>query len=193
MNKDIFNKEAITWPIAALLALTAGMIAQLLFQGRIWWCKCGSAFLWSGEIWSEHTSQHILDHYSFTHVLHGVAFCGLLFWLLPKLHYGWKLWIAVFIEALWEILENTQFIIQRYREATIDQGYEGDSIANSCSDLLCCAVGFMIAAKIGLKKSIALFVLTEIILVIWIRDNLTLNVIMLIYPIDAIKQWQLGG
>lgn len=193
MKNNLFRKTSALWPAAALIALTAGMILQLQHQGRIWWCKCGRAFIWSGEIWSEHTSQHILDHYSFTHVLHGVLFCGILYWLLPKLRYSWKLWIAVFIEALWELLENTQFIIQRYREATIDQGYEGDSIANSVSDLACCAIGFMIAAKIGLKRSIALFIVTELILLFWIRDNLTLNVIMLIHPIEAIKQWQMGG
>jgi hypothetical protein len=174
--------------IAGILAIT---VLQLHRQGRIVWCACGHANLWAGDIWSAHNSQHLFDPYSFTHILHGMIFCGLLAWLWPSLRLAWRLTFTVFIEALWEILENSQFIIQRYREATIGLGYEGDSIINSLGDILCCVAGFALARYLGWRRSAVFFVVTELVLLFWIRDNLTLNVLMLSFPIDAIKQWQM--
>jgi hypothetical protein len=110
---------------------------------------------------------------------------------MPRVRLVWRLWLATFIESLWEILENTQLVIQRYREATIGLGYQGDSIANSLGDIACCIFGFLLARRIGVKYSIILFVVTELALLISVRDNLTLNVLMLLYPIDAIKSWQM--
>ena len=104
-----------------------------------------------------------------------------------------RLLIAVMIESSWEILENSTYIIQRYRESTISLDYFGDSIINSVADILCCATGFLIAYKIRFWKSLALFLVTELILVLTIRDNLIINIIMLIYPVEAIKQWQIGN
>jgi hypothetical protein len=179
-----------TWPWLAIVAVLAVTVFQLRRQGRVWWCACGQPNLWCGDIHSEHCSQHFVDPYSFTHVLHGVAFCGILAWALPRVLPIWRLWLTVLIESLWELLENSQLIIQRYRAATIALGYEGDSVINSLSDILCCAAGFVLARRLGLRRSIVLFIVTELILLFWIRDNLTLNIVMLICPIDAIRTWQ---
>jgi hypothetical protein len=173
--------------IAAILAITAFQLHQ---QGRVWWCACGQMNPWAGDIWSSHNSQHWLDPYSFTHVLHGVLLCGLLAWLLPRLPLIWRLTLALAVEALWEVMENSPVIIQRYRAATIGLGYEGDSIANSLADILCCGLGFLLARRLGFRRSAVLFVVTELVLLVWVRDNLSLNVLMLTYPIDAIKAWQ---
>ena len=179
--------------VAAYILLPLAMIVALRLMGRVWWCACGGWELWNGEIWSSHTSQHLLDHYSFTHVLHGVLLCGIICWLFPRMSMPWRLWLALLVETAWEVIENTPFIIQRYREATIDTGYEGDSIINSGGDLLACAAGFFIAKKLGFKLSVVFFIIVEAGLLLWIRDNLTLNVIMLLYPFEAIKEWQMAG
>ena len=111
----------------------------------------------------------------------------------PRLSTVWQLWLAVTIEAAWEILENSEFVIRRYREQTASLGYFGDTIVNSLGDILVCGLGFMLAHRLGFRRAFALFVLTEVTLALWIRDNLTLNVLMLIYPIEAVKEWQAGG
>jgi hypothetical protein len=177
----------------AALALLASVAVELRWQGRVWWCSCGQGDLWWGDIHSGHCSQHFLDPYSFTHILHGLAFYGALVWLLPRLSFPWHWWLALTLEALWEVIENTEFVIERYRTATAAFGYEGDSIANSLGDILSCAVGVLLARFLGLRRSIVLFVLIELVLLAWIRDNLTLNVVMLVYPLEAIKSWQARG
>jgi hypothetical protein len=139
-----------------------------------------------------HNSQHLLDPYSFSHVSHGILFFGLCAWLLPSLALGWRLVVATAIEAAWEIVENTQFVIDRYRAATISLDYYGDSVGNSFGDVLSCLVGFLLARYLGLWRSIALLIVLELVLLFWIRDNLLLNVVMLIHPIDAVKAWQNG-
>ncbi|HEY2251595.1 MAG TPA: DUF2585 family protein, partial [Planctomycetaceae bacterium] len=174
------DKHRKTMPWLAIVAVLIATAIQLRRQGRTWWCSCGRPNLWVGDVHSAHCSQHLLDPYSFTHVLHGLAFCGILAWALPKLLPNWRLFLAVAIESLWELLENSQLVIQRYRAATIALGYEGDSIVNSLSDVVFCAVGFVLARRLGLRRSIILFVLTELILLALIRDNLTLNVLMLV-------------
>lgn len=176
--------------IVVVLALTA---YQLSSQGRLWSCSCDYLLLWVGDAWSSDNSQHILDPYSFTHLLHGFVFFGLLVWLAPRLSSAWRLWVAISIEAVWEIIENTEFVIRRYREETAALGYQGDTIVNSISDLLVCGLGFMVARRLGLHRTLALYVVAEIILALWIRDGLLLNIIMLVYPIDAIAEWQASG
>jgi hypothetical protein len=106
---------------------------------------------------------------------------------------AWRLFIAVFVESSWEVAENSTYVIERYREETISLSYFGDSIINSVSDIVCCATGFVIANKLRFWKSLALFLLTEAILMVWIRDSLLINIIMLIWPIEAIRRWQVGG
>jgi len=168
---------------------------QLNYQGRSW-CECRS-FLWTSDAWGSLTSQTFLDPYSFTHLLHGFMFAGLLLLLFrfvvkQNVPTSWRLVIALGAEALWEILENTNAVIDRYREATAALGYHGDSVVNSLGDILCCAVGLLIARKLGWLRSLPIFIATEIVLLFWIRDNLILEIIMLIYPMDAIKGWQLA-
>ena len=181
------------WPWLTIAAIFVVTVIILRIQGRLWICSCGQIYLWVGDIWSSNNSQHIADPYAFSHILHGFVFLWLLVWAFPRLAMLWQLTLAVLIEATWEVVENSAFIIERYREATASLGYEGDAIINSVADLFFCAIGFFIARYLGFWRSLAVFILTEIILLIWIRDSLIVNVIMLIYPIDAIRVWQLGG
>ena len=174
------------------LAIVAASVYLLHQQGRLWWCSCSRVRLWSGDVWGAENSQQLFDPYTFTHILHGFLFCGVLAWLIPRVAPIWRFCLAISIEALWEVVENSNFIIQRYREATLAIGYQGDTIINSLGDILACGVGFVLARKLGFRRSLALFVATEIILLFWIRDSLILNIVMLIYPIDAIKAWQMG-
>lgn len=176
--------------IVALFVLTA---LELRLQGRSWWCSCGQLFLWAGDVWSSHNSQHFLDPYTFTHVAHGFLFCGLMAVCVPRLSLLWRLWLALLLEALWEIIENTDFVIQRYRETTAALGYYGDSIGNSLGDILACGLGFIIAERLGFRRTAVLFLVMELALVVWIKDSLILEILMLIYPIAAVKQWQLTG
>ncbi len=184
-------KRVLPW--LAIVVVLVATVYQLRSQGRLWWCSCDYILLWSGDPWSSDNSQHLLDPYSFTHVLHGFALCGLLAWLAARLSLVWQLWLAVAIEALWEVVENSEFVIRRYREETAALGYQGDTVVNSLGDILVCGLGFLLARRLGLRRTLALFAVTEVTLVFLIRDSLLLNVLMLIYPIDAIKAWQAAG
>jgi Protein of unknown function (DUF2585) len=177
-------------PWLALAAVTAAAVLALRVEGRRWWCACGRPFLWSGDTQGAHNSQHLFDPYSFTHVLHGLALCGLLAWAGRRLAPAWRLVVAVGLEAVWEVAENSPFVIQRYRTATLAVGYEGDTVANSLGDIVCCAAGFALARRLGLRASVAVFLVTEAVLLAWIRDDLLLSVVMLVYPVEAIKAWQ---
>jgi hypothetical protein len=142
---------------------------------------------------SSENSQHVTDWYTFTHVIHGFAFYGLLWLTLGRLPVGWRLAAAVLLEAIWEVAENTPFVIDRYRAATIALDYYGDSILNSVSDIAAMMSGFFIARRLPVWASVVLVVSLEVFAVLVIRDNLTLNIVMLLYPIDAIRQWQTGA
>lgn len=146
----------------------------------------------TSQAWSSETSQLFLDPYSLTHVAHGMMFAGLLVLLIPRVAPRWRFVIAIAFESVWEIIENTNVVIGRYRAATASLGYQGDSIVNSLGDIFCCAIGFMIARKLGWKWSIIVFIAVEAVLLIWIRDSLLLEIIMLVHPISAIKVWQMG-
>ena len=161
-------------------------------QGRVWWCSQGDYVPWSWDIWSAHNSQHFIDPYSFTHISHGMIeffALGLIFRRMPV---AWRLVLAMSLEGSWEVIENTNYVINRYREATISLNYYGDSIINSLSDITCCGLGFLISYKLRFWKSFAVFLASEAVLIVWIRDSLLINVVMLIYPLDAIKHWQSG-
>jgi hypothetical protein len=119
-------------------------------------------------------------------------FCGLMVLLVRGMSPGWHLFVAITMESGWEIIENSNTVIQRYREATASLGYRGDTVLNSLGDIMCCGIGFMIASRLGWRRSLALFFVTEAFLLIWIRDSLLLEIIMLVHPIDAIKVWQVG-
>ncbi len=174
------------------IAITLVAVAfQLHYQGRLWQCSCGRFLLWVGDAWSSDTSQHLLDPYSFTHVLHGFVFYWLMLWFAPRLSWSWQLWLAVAAEAVWEVVENSEFVIQRYREAGA-LGYSGDTVVNSLGDIAMCGFGFMLARYLGFIRSLVLFIAVEVVLLFWIRDSLLLNVVMLIYPVEWIQQWQAG-
>jgi len=187
--KRIENNLHLPYLFSALGMALMALVLHL--QGRVWWCKYGDHWIYVNEAWnSSHTSQHLFDPYTFTHILHGVLFfwlAGLIFRRLPS---AWRFFIAVLAEAGWEILENTDYVIQQYRENTASLDYFGDSIANSVGDVIACAVGFWIAMKIGMRWSLAFFIAVELVLLFCIRDSLLLNVLMLIYPLDWIKNWQ---
>jgi len=180
-----------SWPWLAMAVIVTLAVGQLHLQGRLGWCSCGRLSPWVGDIWSSHCSQHLFDPYSFTHVLHGLVLYGLLALACPKMPLAWRLCLAISLEAGWEVFENCDFTIQRYREMTIALDYKGDSIANSLGDILCCGAGFLLTRRLGVWGSVSLFVATEVVLLIWIRDSLLLNVVMLAWPIDAIKTWQM--
>jgi hypothetical protein len=184
-------KRALPW--LAIVVVLVGTAYQLRSQGRLWWCSCDYLLLWLGDPWSSDNSQHLLDPYSFTHILHGFVLYGLLVLVAERLSPPWLLWLAVSIEALWELVENSEFVIRRYREETAALGYHGDTIVNSLADILVCGLGFVLARQLGARRTVALFLVTEVVLAVWIRDSLLLNVLMLIYPIDAIKAWQAAG
>jgi hypothetical protein len=173
-------------------AILISMIFLLRGQGRIWWCKLGDYAPLTLDAWSVHTSQHLFDPYTFTHVLHGVLFFWLINLLFRRLPFFGQFSLAIFAEAAWEVLENSNAVIEHYRQNTASLDYFGDSVFNSTGDVFACAAGFFLACKLGWKRSLAVFLLTEIILLVWIRDGLLLNIIMLIYPLDWIKDWQIS-
>ncbi|CAN5609742.1 DUF2585 domain-containing protein [soil metagenome] len=180
-------------PAIVLLAMLAVAIVYLRWQGRVWWCQQGDWFPISFVVNSPHNSQHVFDAYSLSHMLHGLLFYGF-FWLFRKrMSFRWRLVAATAVEIGWEMLENSPIIINRYRTATMSLRYEGDSIINSIGDIVSYLIGFYIAAKVGLKWSIAIFLAIDLAMLWWIRDNLALNVLMLLWPIDAIRKWQAGG
>jgi hypothetical protein len=162
-------------------------------EGRRWWCRCGQWFLWSGNIHSSHNSQHLVDPYSFSHLLHGIIFYAMLRPLANRLRPSTRFLAAVAMEAIWKFIENSTFMIDRYRKATVALGYTGDSIVNSLGDIACSALGYYLAARLPWRWSIAIVVLVEFLMLMIYRDNLTLNVLMLLWPIDAVKTWQAGG
>ena len=174
----------------AVLAILAVQAAVLLALGRVPICQCGTIKLWHGDVLSPENSQHILDWYSFTHVIHGFGFYLFGRLLLPNTAVTTRLLLAIMLEASWEIVENTSFVIERYRAATISLSYYGDSVVNSVSDTLMALLGFVLAYRLPVIATIALALAIEVVLVFWIRDNLTLNIIMLIRPFDAIREWQ---
>ncbi|MCG3207448.1 MAG: hypothetical protein FOGNACKC_01048 [Anaerolineae bacterium] len=180
------------WPWLAIAAVLLAAALQLHAQGRLWICACRQIYLWVGDTWSSDNSQHIFDPYTFSHILHGVIFFWALAALAPRLPFLWRLSLATTIEAGWEMLENSAFVIDRYRAATASLAYQGDTVINSMSDIFACAIGFWLARYLGFRRSLIFFALTEIMMILWIRDSLLLNILMLIYPIEAIKTWQMG-
>jgi hypothetical protein len=167
------------------------MVVSLRAEGRMFLCTCGHFALWTSDTCSSNTSQQLLDPYSFTHVLHGFLFFWLIALLFRRMTSGWQVWLALLLEGAWEIFENTPFVIDKYRTDTAALGYTGDTIVNSFGDLLCAFAGFMIARKLGLRWSLIVFVLVELFLIVWIRDSLLLQILMLVRPVEAIKLWQI--
>lgn len=172
------------------LAITALMVFGLFLLGRGWWCSCESWILWSFEVQSRHNSQHIIDWYTFSHITHGFIFYAVLQALFPRLALLTRFSAAVAIEAIWELLENSPFIIERYRTVTMALDYYGDSIANSCADVGFCSLGFLFAARVPWRVTLSVAITFEVFTLFMIRDNLTLNVLMLLWPLEFIRVWQ---
>jgi hypothetical protein len=178
------------WLIA--LALAVAMALILLWMGRPAICTCGEVKLWTGAVQSADNSQHIADWYTPSHVIHGFLFYMLGWLLLRKQPLGERFIGAVTIEAGWELLENSQYIIDRYREATFAFGYNGDSVLNSIADLGWMSLGFFLARRLPVWATVAIAIFFELLTLWTIRDNLTLNVLMLVAPVDAVRTWQAG-
>jgi hypothetical protein len=182
------------WGWAVLcVAVCAVAATALLVMGRLPWCACGKIKLWHGVVWSSENSQHPFDFYTFSHIPHGFAFYAITWLLARRWPLGARSLLATLAEAAWEVFENTDFVITRYREKTMAFDYYGDSVINSMGDIAATLVGFWLAASLPVRAIVVLTILLELALAALIRDNLTLNLLMLIWPHEGIRQWQMGG
>ena len=176
------------------LGLVALMIAALTWLGRLPWCDCGVVKLWYGDAYGSQNSQQLFDPYTLTHLLHGLGFYFLLWLILPRrVPFVWRLLMAIALEATWEVVENTALVIEHYRAVTASLGYYGDTIINSLGDVAAMSLAFLFASRFRAWISVVIFVAIEVLLLVWIRDNLTLNILMLLYPLESVKLWQIGA
>lgn len=175
---------------ALIIALTA---VWLLWIGRVPYCECGYVKFWHGETMSSENSQHLSDWYTPSHILHGILFYAALWLTARRMAIGWRLVIATLVECAWEIVENSDAIIERYREVTISLDYFGDSVVNSVADVFAMIFGFWLARVLPVWASVALIAVFEIGTAFVIRDGLALNVLMLLWPLESVMEWQTGG
>jgi len=179
-------------PALILTALmTLGTLITLLAMGRVPYCECGYIDLW-GTLGTSEASQQLFDWYTPSHLLHGFLFYAILWLVARRVPLGWRLGVATLVECAWEIVENTDAVIQRYREVTISLDYYGDSVLNSASDIVAMFVGFWLSRVLPVWASVAIVIGFEVLTMWVIRDGLALNIIMLLYPVEAIAEWQAG-
>jgi hypothetical protein len=193
MVRGLFGRHTPIGDVAVVIAIVSTAMWLEWQMGRTPSYEHGPVRLWSGDINSDQNSQQIFDPYSFTHVIHGAAFYGLTRLVAPAAPFAAVATTVVALEAAWESYENTNQVINRYREETLALGYVGDSIINSFFDIVCCVIGMVLARRSAAWVTVSWVVGVEIVLALWIRDNLTLNIIMLIHPVAAIKTWQMGA
>ena len=172
--------------------ITLATAAILLAMGRVPWCACGHVDLW-GTLNTSEASQQLLDWYTPSHLLHGILFYGASWLVARRVDLGWRLVIATLVEVAWEIVENTNAVIERYREVTIALDYYGDSVLNSMSDIAAMLIGFWLAHRVPVWASVAVVIGFEGLTMALIRDGLGLNIVMLLFPVEAIRTWQAGG
>ncbi len=180
-------------PWALCLALVAATALILLAMGRVPICECGYVKLWHGETMSAENSQHLSDWYTPSHVIHGFVFYWLTGVTMPRVGLGWRLLVATAIEVGWEILENSDRVIERYRATTISLDYYGDSVLNSLADIGAMAAGFWLASRLPVAATVAIAFGFEIWTTLAIRDGLILNVLMFVWPMQAVLDWQTGA
>jgi hypothetical protein len=165
----------------------------LAWSGRVLICQCGYIKFWHGDNFSAESSQHLFDWYSPSHLIHGLLFYAVLWLVARRVPVGWRLAIATAVECLWEVVENSDAIIERYRSVTISLDYFGDSVINSVADVVAMWVGFALARVVPVWAAVAIVVGFEVLTMIVIRDGLALNILMLLSPLDAVRTWQAGG
>ncbi len=180
-------------PWILILGVVAVAAAVLLAMGRVPICTCGYVALWYGDVKGPGNSQHLIDWYTPSHLIHGFLFYWVLWLVARRLPFGWRLLIATMIEATWEVVENSPWIIDRYRTVTISYDYYGDSVINSVSDIVAMMVGFWLASRLPVWLTVTLALIAEVVTGIVIRDGLALNVLMLVWPVEAVRVWQAGG
>lgn len=179
--------------VLIVILILAVQSFTLAAMGRLVICSCGQIKLWYPDASGPETSQHLTDWYTTSHFLHGLAFYAILRLLAPKAPFWLSLSLAVGLEAIWEIAENTPMVIDRYRQGALAEGYFGDSVVNSLADTVAAIVGFLFARTAPAWLSLVLFIAIELFLAYMIRDNLTLNIIQLIHPTEAVSRWQTGS
>jgi hypothetical protein len=175
------------------LAVCSALAAIELLNGRSLLGPDGRFGWWDGDVWSSENSQRVADAYSFSHIIHGLLFYGFLWLVARRLPVKHRFLIALLLEAGWELLENSPLIINRYREATMALGYLGDSVLNSVCDVGMMALGYLFARFTRVRVIVATIIVLEVGCLLWVRDNLTLNVLMLVHPVQSIKAWQSEG
>jgi hypothetical protein len=180
-------------PYAISATIVLASAAWLLWIGREPICKCGYVKLWHGQTMSSENSQHIADWYTLSHIVHGILFYWALWFFLPRVSVHWRFAIATGIETAWELIENSNWVIERYRAVTISLDYYGDSVLNAVSDILAMMIGFWLARLVPVWLSVSIVVGLEVLAAIVIRDGLCLNVLMLIWPLEAVREWQSGA